>query len=116
MIFSEFTALVKTIKVGKHLPEAIYLHKSALDYLPEDLNKLIPKVTNALKIESRRWQLLKLSKRDFKLSLLSYPTFTEEPYPPLAHSWTIDLTKLSLREADYSKSENPPSSIEEKHS
>ena len=108
MIFSEFTALVKTIKVGKHLPEAIYLHKSALDYLPEDLNKLIPKVTNALKIESRRWQLLKLSKRDFKLSLLSYPTFTEEPYPPLAHSWTIDLTKLSLREADYSKSENPP--------
>ncbi|MBT89381.1 MAG: hypothetical protein CMN79_02665 [Spirochaetales bacterium] len=108
MDFHTYSKLVNQIKLGKQLPEAIYLHQSALESLPEDLSNFIPKITNALKIENRRWQLLKLSKRDFKLSLLSYPSFTEEPYPPLAHSWTIDLSKLSVREADYAKSENPP--------
>jgi DNA phosphorothioation-associated putative methyltransferase len=108
MDFETYTKLVKQIKLGKHLPEAIYLHQSALECLPEELSHFIPKITNALKIENRRWHLLKLSKRDFKLSLLSYPSFSKEPYPALTHSWTIDLSKLSLREADYAKSENPP--------
>ena len=108
MDFDTYTNLVKQIKLGKHLPEAIYLHQSALECMSVELRSFISRITDALKIENRRWQLIKLSKRDFKLSLLSYPTFPEEPYPPLNHSWTIDLSKLTVREADYSKSENPP--------
>lgn len=108
MDFTTFQELVKTIKLGKQLPEAIYIHKCALGELPEKLQSLINSVTKALKISDNQWQLLKLYRRDFKLSLLCYPTFFEEPYPPLHHSYTIDLAKLNVREAKYSKSENPP--------
>lgn len=108
MDFDTYTKLVNKVNLGKQLPEAVYLHQSAIDYLPETLAEFVLKVGKALHIQHRSWQLLKLSKRDFKLSLLSYPTFSEEPYPQLVHSWSIDLAKLSLREADYSKSKNPP--------
>jgi DNA phosphorothioation-associated putative methyltransferase len=69
---------------------------------------MVIKVAKALKIPTDQWHLLKLYKRDFKLSLLSYPTFFDEPYPQLHKSYTIDLSKLSAREANYGKSENPP--------
>ena len=106
MEFEEYRDLVKSIRIGKHLPEAIYLHQSAISHLPENISSLALKVSKALKIN--RWNLLKLYKRDFKLTLLSYPTFFDEPYPALEKSYTIDLSKLSVREANYSKSENPP--------
>ena len=108
MNFETYTKLVNQINLGKKLPGAIYLHQSAIECLPETLAEFILKVSSALKIEHRCWHLIKLSKRDFKLSFLSYPTFLEEPYPKLSHSWTIDLSKLSVREADYATSENPP--------
>jgi hypothetical protein len=108
MDFQAFQQLVKDLKIGKQLPEALYIHKSALAELPAQLQQLITNIAKALKITDKQWHLLKLYKRDFKLTLLSYPTFFDEPYPPLHHSYTIDLNKLSLRKADYTKSENPP--------
>jgi DNA phosphorothioation-associated putative methyltransferase len=108
MNYEEYRELVNGIRIGKHLPEAIYIHQTALSHLHEDISTLVFKVGKALKIENSEWHLLKLYKRDFKLTLLRYPTFFEEPYPPLNKSYTIDLSKLSVREADYSKSENPP--------
>ncbi len=108
MDFLEFKTLVSEIGIGKHLPEAIYIHKSAFESLPTELTQLTERVSNGLKIAPQKWNLLKFFKRDFKISLLAYPSFEHEPYPPLAHSWTIDLAKLSVREADYCKSVNPP--------
>ena len=108
MEFTEFQKLVKVVKFGKHLPEAIYLHQTAIALLPENLRELVLNVTKEFKIRTNQWHLLKLYKRDFKLTLLSYPTFFEEPYPPLHRSYTIDLTKVTVRKANYNKSENPP--------
>lgn len=108
MKFDEFRDLVNQIKIGKHLPEAIYIHQSALCHLPDKLPRFVSRITKALKIENNQWNLLKLHKRDYRLSLLNYPTFFEEPYPPLHRSFTIDLGKLSLREANYANSKNPP--------
>jgi hypothetical protein len=65
-------------------------------------------MAKALNIDSNQWQVLKLYKRDFKIALLSYPTFFEDPYPPLNKSYTVDLSKLSVRAARYTSSENPP--------
>lgn len=108
MNFDQFTKLVSEVKIGKHLPTAIYLHKSALDSIPKPLKNAVTRVSAALKIQEKQWNILKLSKRDFNFSLLSYPTFEVEPYPALVHSWTIDCSKLGMREADYSNSDNPP--------
>ncbi|CCK76815.1 conserved hypothetical protein [Oleispira antarctica RB-8] len=108
MDFNTFNALVKSITIGKHLPEAVYLHKSALECITTKLSTPTLKIAKALNIPDDHWTLVKYSKRDFKLSLLYYPTFQEEPYPPLHKSYTIDLTKLTARETNYTTSENPP--------
>jgi DNA phosphorothioation-associated putative methyltransferase len=108
MKFEEYKELVRAIKIGKHLPESIYLHKSALSEIDYTLSAVTIKIANALKIPDDKWTLVKYSKRDFKLSLLYYPTFFNTPYPALHESYTIDLAKMSVREAKYDKSDNPP--------
>ncbi|CAA0097937.1 Uncharacterised protein [BD1-7 clade bacterium] len=108
MTFEEFRKLVSGITVGKHLPEAVYLHKSALTSIDEKLSSATLTVAATLKLPDGKWTLVKFYKRDFKLSLLFYPTFSEEPYPALHKSYSIDLSKFKVREADYSSSENPP--------
>lgn len=108
MNFIQYRDLIKSVKHGKMLPTAIYLHHSAIDdVLPEVLLQLIRRSMTELKLTSS-WNLLKLYKRDFKITLLHYPDFDDYAYPALAQSTTIDLAELTYRTANYSKSENPP--------
>tara|TARA_B100000446_G_C10552524_1_gene341226 strand:- start:16245 stop:18122 length:1878 start_codon:yes stop_codon:yes gene_type:complete len=108
MNFVDYRHHVASLTTGKELPEAIYIHKAAIDVAPQELKSLIVNLSENLGIPDTEWHIIKLFKRDFKISLLSYPTFFEEPYPPLHRSFTIDLTKLSVRKANYTESENPP--------
>ena len=103
-----FQTLVKQIKIGKHLPDAIYLHRDTLSELPEPLSQFIPAVATALNIKDEQWHLVKLFKKDFRLSLLSYPDFYQDAYPPLKQSVNVDLSKLTHKVTDYTQSENPP--------
>ncbi|TMN87087.1 hypothetical protein CWB72_16670 [Pseudoalteromonas phenolica] len=104
----QFKALVKETKIGKRLPDAIYLHKTALVEAPSEIAKFIPIVANALKVDANEWDIVKLFKSDFKLSLLSYPEFFSDPYPALKQSVTVDLSKLAHRVTNYENHENPP--------
>ncbi|WP_369434470.1 hypothetical protein [Psychromonas sp. MME1] len=103
-----FAKLVKEIKTGKQLPDALYLHKDAFSELPNTLKGFIPAVAKALSIDENDWHLVKLFKKDFRLSLLSYPGFYTDSYPALHKSINVDLGKLSHRITDYTKSDNPP--------
>lgn len=103
-----FRSLVAEITIGKKLPDAIYLHESAFCNLPPKLEKLVTAVGAALKINRESWNVVKVSKTKFSLSLLSYPTFLDESYPPLQKSVTVDLSKLSHKITDYSNYDNPP--------
>ena len=103
-----FTKLVKEVKIGKQLPDAIYLHKDAFETLPNTLSKFIPAVANALNINDNEWDLVKLFKKEFRLSLLHYPTFYSDSYPALQKSINVDLSKLSHRITDYKNTDNPP--------
>ena len=108
MDFKAFKELVKTIQVGKQLPDAVYVHKSATGLLPPKIFSLVTRIGGALNIESDQWNIVKFYKRDYKLTLLNYPDFDDESYPPLNTSYTIDLLKLTVRQASYEKSDNPP--------
>ena len=103
-----FAELVKKMPIGKKLPDARYIHKDGLEEIPSELSNFIYAVGNALKIEQSNWDLVKLNTNEFKLSLLSYPTFFTEPYPALTQSVTIDLVKLTHRITQYEESDNPP--------
>lgn len=105
---ADFSKLVKQVTVGKRLPDAVYLHKDAFSALPPLLAKFIKVVAAALKIADSDWNIVKLSKTDFRLSLLHYPDFYSDPYPVLKQSVTVDLAKLQHRLTRYDEHDNPP--------
>jgi DNA phosphorothioation-associated putative methyltransferase len=104
----QFKELVNSLDVGKKLPDSIYLHKDTFSDVPEALSKFIKIVAKALKIDDDNWNLIKVFRNDFRLSLLNYPLFFEDSYPALEQSVNVDLTKLSHRVTSYSEQENPP--------
>lgn len=108
MDFDHYKDHIKNISVGKQLPDSVYIHKSAEAELPEELSGILHKIATALKIPSSDWNILKLYKRDFRVAFLKYPDFETYSYPALKHSYTVDLSKLSIRKASYEKSKNPP--------
>ncbi|PSV09627.1 hypothetical protein C0W93_14565 [Photobacterium leiognathi subsp. mandapamensis] len=101
-----FKQLVSELKIGKQLPDSVYLHKDALTEANEKLALFIAAVANALKVTE--WNLVKLHKKEFRLSLLSYPSFYTESYPALHQSVNVDLVKLTHKTTDYRNSDNPP--------
>lgn len=103
-----FGTMVSNIEVGKSLPDAVYVHHSALDSEQEELRHLVIAIGTAVKLRPDEWNIVKLYKRDYKISFLLYPDFDSYPYPSLASSHTVDLSKLQVRKADYTKSMNPP--------
>ena len=108
MEFPEFKELVKQIPLGKQLPDAVYIHESALRELPQRLGAHLAQAVIDLDLEDKDWNVLKFFKRDHKITLLDYPDFEDEAYPPLHHSYTINLEKKTVRESSYKKSDNPP--------
>ncbi|KOE09193.1 hypothetical protein ACS81_00340 [Vibrio parahaemolyticus] len=103
-----FKQLVKQINIGKQLPDAIYLHRDAMSEIPPELRKFIPAVAQAVNLPDNQWNLIKLFKKEFRLSLLNYPTFYTDSYPALEQSLNVDLSKLSHKVTCYRSSENPP--------
>jgi len=108
MEFREFKEFVKKIPVGKQLPDAVYIHESALDVIPEELVTHLAQAISELKLGDKDWNVLKFFKRDHKITLLDYPDFLEDSYPALHTSYTVNLEDRTVRESSYKKSENPP--------
>jgi len=92
--------------VGKLLPEDLYVHKSAIEYVP-GLLKLMLSLAESIagKIES---DLIKFSLHGKSLSFLYYPEFDSDPHPKLRGSVKVDFRTGRYRFRDYSQSENPP--------
>ncbi|USD42153.1 DNA phosphorothioation-associated putative methyltransferase [Vibrio sp. SCSIO 43135] len=108
MDYKEFKAQVKNISVGKQLPDAVYFHRDAIASIPLVLQKFIPAVAKAVNLPDEEWNLVKLFKNEFRLSLLYYPDFYSDSYPALEQSLNVDLSKLSHKVTCYRCSENPP--------
>jgi len=106
MNLEQFQLLMKDLPCGKLTPQAIYIHKSALNN--EQLTSFLSRIQSALKLEDYNWNIAKFWKNDFKFSLLSYPDFEEKSYPELNHTVFVDLEKKHHRINDYSNSDNPP--------
>ncbi len=109
MEFQEYKSLVREIKIGKHLPDAVYTHESAINVaLPPTLLAYINDVVDGLDISDLNWNIIKFYKRDHKTTLLYYPGFLKNAYPALVKSFTVDLHKGTFRVSNYNNSDNPP--------
>jgi len=105
--FSEIVSSCKNSKVGKHLPNALYVHTQALSHLDPILQdyerqarKLIDNASHAT--------IVKFGIDRPKISYLYYPEFDHDPHPQLQQSIVVDLTTAEVSVRQYHNSHNPP--------
>ncbi len=104
----QYFSLVSDLRLGKRLPGATYVHRSALREVSAPIYDLVESAASHAGIGPRQWNVVKLSTRDQRVSLLHYKNFFESPFPELSRSHIVDLANGQARSTDYSRSDNPP--------
>ena len=99
--------ICRSSAVGKLLPDALYVHDSALPLLHTALQKLEQKARIGIK-RSQQTTLIKFSLTKPQLSYLFYPDFDRDPHPALHTSIKVDLETGQISTRDYSQTANPP--------
>jgi DNA phosphorothioation-associated putative methyltransferase len=105
--FNEIANLCKNSAIGKHLPNALYVHTTALhalDCILQDYEQLARNFANPVEEAT----LIKFNTQKPTISYLSYPDFNSDPHPALRASLQVNLQTGQVRHRDYSTSRNPP--------
>ncbi|MBE9125351.1 MULTISPECIES: DNA phosphorothioation-associated putative methyltransferase [unclassified Coleofasciculus] len=93
--------------IGKRLPNALYVHISAIEALNPQL-RLYEGCASRTIGHMEGATLVKFHTKQPKISYLFYPAFDTEPHPALHTSMQIDLRDLQVTYRDYDTAENPP--------
>ncbi|MYI75600.1 MAG: DNA phosphorothioation-associated putative methyltransferase, partial [Acidobacteria bacterium] len=93
--------------VGKLLPEALYVHRSAVEHLPPVL-RVYEGCGRQLAGAVEELTLVKLFRRRARVSYLVYEDFDRVAHPALRTAVVADLKRLDLHFRDYTGSSNPP--------
>lgn len=104
--FIEICGIAKESKIGKHLPNNLYVHISALIFLDNILQEY-EKSAREL-INNSDFDLVKFNLEEQKISYLFYPDFNSNPHPPLKKSIIANLIEKTAKIIDYNNSNNPP--------
>ncbi|MGI0481729.1 DNA phosphorothioation-associated putative methyltransferase [Geminocystis sp. CENA526] len=104
--FTEICRLAKESQIGKHLPNNLYVHISALIFLDNILQDY-EKTAREL-INNTDFDLVKFNLEEPKISYLFYPDFDTNPHPALQKSIIVNLVEKTTKVMDYSNSNNPP--------
>lgn len=99
--------LCQKSRVGKRLPEALYVHHSAVGALDVQLQTCVANA-QAVTEQTKGATLVKFSLRKPQITFLFYPDFDCDPHPALAHSLQVDLVTHTATHRDYSTTDNPP--------
>jgi DNA phosphorothioation-associated putative methyltransferase len=102
-----FKEAVRQLKAGKRLPDAVYLHRSALSEVAAELRCEVTRAASAA-IPDDDWRIVKLHENQFAISFLSYPEFNTDPHPALAEATKINLNTGTVVRSDYRGRVNPP--------
>ncbi len=93
--------------VGKLLPTALYVHRTALEAL-DPLLRVYEGCARAYLGDLDGANLIKLHRQSSKVSYLSYPDFETDPHPALLRSVKLSLRTREIDCFDYTASTNPP--------
>jgi len=103
----QVAALCQRSPVGKLLPDALYVHHSALKALDPRL-QAYEKQARQLAALPEQATLIKFSTHKPTISFLFYPEFDRDPHPALQASIQVNLSTRAVECRDYSHTENPP--------
>jgi len=104
--FSDLAALCQRSKVGKRLPEALYVHISALPAL-DPLLQHYEAQARQIAGSTDAATLVKFSTAKPSISYLIYPDFDADPHPALQTSVQVDVQHREVSYRNYSDSKNP---------
>jgi DNA phosphorothioation-associated putative methyltransferase len=110
IILEDFSAIVSSCqksKVGKKLPNALYVHTCAINALDPLLQDYECRARSLVKKVDRA-TIVKFSIERPKISYLYYPDFDRDPHPKLDRSIIVDLTNEQVSQIQYQDSDNPP--------
>jgi DNA phosphorothioation-associated putative methyltransferase len=93
--------------IGKLTPDALYVHGSALPHLSPVL-RIFEGCARGYIGRVEGANLIKLNRREPKISYLSYPDFEDDPHPALASSMTVHFQTFKVSFHDYRDRRNPP--------
>ena len=93
--------------LGKLLPNALYIHRSALEEL-EPLLRVYEGCGQAYLGEIEEANLIKLHRLSGKISYVAYPDFETDPHPVLSTCVKLNMRSRQIDFYDYRTSENPP--------
>lgn len=92
---------------GKHLPDAVYVHISALTHLDPALQAVEQRARSGTAL-AKNATLIKFSLDKPQIAYLFYPDFDSEAHPALQSSIQVSLETLTATSRDYSTTDNPP--------
>lgn len=108
IIATEFDGLSDT-QLGKRLGEHLYLHVSTLPSLSKEWQTRIAQASQFAGLGPETdFNVVKLHQDGDQLSLLDYGDFFCDPFPSLARSWRISLSRRTIVFRTYLESRNPP--------
>jgi len=105
---TEYVALVAALRLGKRLPEAVYVHREAVPLLPARLQRLVGDAAKLAELSPEQWDIAKFSAVTPRISLLTYPSFFEVAFPALSESRSIDLVSRTASRRSYDAESNRP--------
>ncbi len=94
-------------RVGKLLPNALYVHRSAIESL-DPLLRAYEGCARSYLGEIDGANLIKLHRHSGKVSYLVYPDFETDPHPALVRSVKLSLRTRKIECFEYAGAANPP--------
>jgi len=94
-------------KIGKNLPDAVYIHPSAIPSLPSHIRVLLG-LADSIAGTIPECNLIKLNKIKRKISFMVYEDFDSVAHPALLYTYVIDVPKANIKLWDFRNRENPP--------
>ncbi len=93
--------------VGKLLPNALHVHRTALEAL-DPLLRVYEGCARSYLGEIEGANLIKLHRHSGNVSYLTYAEFEADPHPALLRSIKLNLRTREIESTDYAASANPP--------
>ncbi|MEL6441883.1 MAG: DNA phosphorothioation-associated putative methyltransferase [Cyanobacteria bacterium J06621_8] len=105
--FPEIVTCCNQSAIGKHLPNALYVHSEALSHLDPVLREYESQARKLVD-HLERPTIVKFAIDHPKISYLYYPDFDGDPHPQLQQSIVVDLITTQVSVRQYHNSHNPP--------
>ena len=102
-----YLELCQRSSVGKRLPDAFYVHVSALTHLDSALQAAEQRARSSAALAESA-TLVKFSLEKPQIAYLFYPDFDSEAHPALQSSIQVNLETLKATSRDYGTADNPP--------